>query len=724
MARFSTSRRHTPLIALMIAFSGVACSSPTGGGGGVATPCQTTAECSGYPCTNGFCDFSTWQPDTQTDAGNVTDTGGTATDTSGTATDSGSAAKDTGGGGADTSGPQPDTSAPVDAGCKTAQGQPCCTSAAQCPAGSACTVGGCDLKTGECTLTAKPNCCQKDSDCGAGAGNPCKKGSCDVATKTCSIVNADNGDPCDDGNACTQKDNCVVGSCNGQPLDCDDGDPCTSDSCANGTCKNTYIQGCCAKGACCDLAKKTFRPKGSQCGDKPLTELRCKPDGMAVETRFAFAVCGGTSSTCPTTPSTSAWSAWYPVKTCTGTSKCAQVGSSVDCVPQTTSTTSCTSGVCCDTTTGKIKGKGSQCSTSVYTSSTLCVGNNVFKAEQFRGCYGTSSSGCSSSSSYRYRAPAKFYQACKQGQYCYRSSSTYAYCKTGQPCTTGACCDVKGTGVQLPKYTKCGTTPAKTEYMCGEGNTILKREAFAGCSGSSATCSTSSSYYTWGSWSVDKTCPSSQSCKISNGVASCSQFVAPKQCTSGSCCDMATGRYKPRGSKCSSTPRQYQYTCAADYKSVRRRTAYYGCTGASSSCSSYSGNYHWSDWATYATCSSSTYCKQTSSSSTSKPYCSSSPYKCSSGSCCDSSKKLYTPKYTSCSSTVKSTRYKCDQSGQHVLASKATYGCAGYGSSCQTSSSYWSWSAWAEVQKCAGGQHCVQSTSSSSWKAYCQSAGN
>lgn len=40
------------------------------------------------------------------------------------------------------------------------------------------------------------------------------------------------GQPCDDGNACTVNDTCVSNSCaGGPPLDCDDQDPCTTDTC-------------------------------------------------------------------------------------------------------------------------------------------------------------------------------------------------------------------------------------------------------------------------------------------------------------------------------------------------------------------------------------------------------------------------------------------------------------------------------------------------------------
>src|SRR6185436_12843582 len=49
------------------------------------------------------------------------------------------------------------------------------------------------------------------------------------------------GTPCDDGDACTTNDECSGGACaGGPPLDCDDLNACTDDSCSSATgCVNT-----------------------------------------------------------------------------------------------------------------------------------------------------------------------------------------------------------------------------------------------------------------------------------------------------------------------------------------------------------------------------------------------------------------------------------------------------------------------------------------------------
>ncbi|MCB9740051.1 MAG: hypothetical protein H6747_12370 [Deltaproteobacteria bacterium] len=87
------------------------------------------------------------------------------------------------------------------------------------------------------------NSCQFDGkalDCND--NNACTTDSCDKA-KGC--VNTPNSEPCDaDGDACTQSDACKNGSCTaGKAKNCDDANPCTTDSCngATGKCVHTAL---------------------------------------------------------------------------------------------------------------------------------------------------------------------------------------------------------------------------------------------------------------------------------------------------------------------------------------------------------------------------------------------------------------------------------------------------------------------------------------------------
>ena len=75
-------------------------------------------------------------------------------------------------------------------------------------------------------------------------GNICTTNECDPQTGECVIVN--NELYCDDGDICTTHDVCVNGTCLGEPMDCDDGDPCTEDVCVNGNCfhRQMYNEPC------------------------------------------------------------------------------------------------------------------------------------------------------------------------------------------------------------------------------------------------------------------------------------------------------------------------------------------------------------------------------------------------------------------------------------------------------------------------------------------------
>ena len=120
-----------------------------------------------------------------------------------------------------------------------------------CTSPDPCLFAKCDALNGKCKLSQAPegmpcndgtlctvkDAC-KDGDCAGGPiacddGNPCTNNSCGAATGCTSAVN---NNPCDDGNKCTGSDTCVDGGCAGLALDitvtCDDANPCTTDSCS------------------------------------------------------------------------------------------------------------------------------------------------------------------------------------------------------------------------------------------------------------------------------------------------------------------------------------------------------------------------------------------------------------------------------------------------------------------------------------------------------------
>ena len=107
-----------------------------------------------------------------------------------------------------------------------------------CDDGQGCTVGdtcqeGTD-GTSVCEAGPEKNCTDQ---------NPCTDDFCDYSIGDCKII--DNMTPCDDGDLCTVTDLCMDGSCEGEPKDCDDSNPCTLDACDefSGNCTNTPLNG-------------------------------------------------------------------------------------------------------------------------------------------------------------------------------------------------------------------------------------------------------------------------------------------------------------------------------------------------------------------------------------------------------------------------------------------------------------------------------------------------
>jgi hypothetical protein len=91
-------------------------------------------------------------------------------------------------------------------------------------------------------------------------GNPCTTDAC-VQGLGCTHIAAVDGARCADGKACHAEDRCQGGQCQGQPdLACDDGNPCTADTCAtDASCAHSPVSGLpcddaglCGTGATCD----------------------------------------------------------------------------------------------------------------------------------------------------------------------------------------------------------------------------------------------------------------------------------------------------------------------------------------------------------------------------------------------------------------------------------------------------------------------------------------
>lgn len=137
-----------------------------------------------------------------------------------------------------------DDGAPCDDGngctlADTCVGGACLSSPKDCSDGVACTVDTCAPATGLCAHAPTSSCeCEIDADCvpedicgGAGL--------CDQGTYTCALgAPPGDGVSCDDGSLCTEKDRCDGGTCEGLEIPCEQPNACQTASCdpATGAC--------------------------------------------------------------------------------------------------------------------------------------------------------------------------------------------------------------------------------------------------------------------------------------------------------------------------------------------------------------------------------------------------------------------------------------------------------------------------------------------------------
>ncbi|MSQ83588.1 MAG: DUF1566 domain-containing protein [Myxococcales bacterium] len=103
---------------------------------------------------------------------------------------------------------------------------------AACSDGDACTLG--DVCAGGVCKAGPNTCgeCKANADCDD--KNQCTDDSCGGTPPAC--LHSNTTAACSDGDACTTADVCAGGKCGSEPLDCDDSEPCTTDTCKGGSC--------------------------------------------------------------------------------------------------------------------------------------------------------------------------------------------------------------------------------------------------------------------------------------------------------------------------------------------------------------------------------------------------------------------------------------------------------------------------------------------------------
>ena len=139
-----------------------------------------------------------------------------------------------------------------------------------CPATPCTTAGVC--VAGHCVGGTPVNCDD---------GNPCTVDTCDPV-RGC-VQTPRNSGLCDDGDACTTGDHCVAGQCVGRPRVCTDAFACTDDACVGGVCQHTPVDARCDSGACvigsCQPGAPGSDARG--CVASPSSNGACTDDGFA-----------------------------------------------------------------------------------------------------------------------------------------------------------------------------------------------------------------------------------------------------------------------------------------------------------------------------------------------------------------------------------------------------------------------------------------------------------
>ncbi len=174
------------------------------------------------------------------------------------------------------------------------QGDSCQTCKADACNAATCQEGKCGVEpTNEggdcndnnvCTLGDKCNkgVCKGPGTLNCSDGNPCTTDACDPEKGCTTHEPVPNNPPqaCNDGNFCTGPDQCVNGQCSGAAVTCDDGKPCTDNSCNPAT--GCVFPAKALNASCDDGSSCTTGETCQDDDDDPGTPLNCvSDDGVA-----------------------------------------------------------------------------------------------------------------------------------------------------------------------------------------------------------------------------------------------------------------------------------------------------------------------------------------------------------------------------------------------------------------------------------------------------------
>ena len=284
--------------------------------------------------------------------------------------------------------------------------------------------------------------------------NPCTEDSCDAFA---GCVNDDVSLPCDDGNPCTTADTCSAGACvGGAASDCDDADVCTDDTCDPSVgCVSTNNTAACDDGNACTAgdtcsAGACLSGPSVDCEDgNGCTDDSCDPGTGCRNDANTLACDDGDA--CTTADSCSAG-------TCVG-------GPAPDCDDGNQCTAdSCVSPTGCESVKVSIScDDGNACTTADTCSDGLCVGGLPPDCDDGNGC---TDDGCN------------MVTGCT-------SNDNSLPCDDGSACTTADTCAAGGCVGGVPP--DCEDGNVCSDHSCDPASGCLQAANTAACEDGDAT---------------------------------------------------------------------------------------------------------------------------------------------------------------------------------------------------------------------------------------------
>ena len=369
--------------------------------------------------------------------------------------------------------------------------------AGTCDDGNVCTENDACAK-GVCVGTPVPGCapCVVDADCND--GNPCTTDTC--AANVCQYSDND-GAMCDDDNICTDNDTCFGGLCAGSPIpgcdscltdaDCNDGNTCTNDLChAVGVCIYANNTLSCDDGDPCTAADGCAN---GACGGTPIADGGSCDDGSICTTGDVCfgGLCDGFTANDGASCDDGDICTQFDV--CSG-GGCA--GSPIDCSGLDDD---CNVGVCnpatgaCEAMTANEAGPcedGDLCTISETCATGACVGGLPVDCSILDDV--CNNGVCNSATGLCERAPSNEGGVCNDGD---------DLCTSNDVCTAGTCAgtpidcsgldDACNVGVCNAATGVCEALPANEGGSCNDGEACTQNDTCGGgvCAGTPVDCS-------------------------------------------------------------------------------------------------------------------------------------------------------------------------------------------------------------------------------------------